>query len=121
MLLGLSPEGPAAVGQTIYAESGPSILHLRLEFQFLKIDLAENVIELVGQLPFRLMVHESLSCASLGANQSRVSYNCSFSSPMDWRGVLMRLLLRRKFDTGPFDSLQRLKRTAEEAHALAGE
>ena len=119
-IIGINPEGPAAVGQIVYAESGPSILHLKLEFQFLKIDPAEHVLELVGRLPFRLMVHESLSCVSIGPNQSRVSYNCNFSTPSGWRGALMHLVLRRKFDTGPSDSLRRLKRAAEKAYRLAG-
>ena len=112
----VSPEGPAAVGQMIYAESGPSILHLRIEFQLLKIDPAEHVLELVGRLPFRLVVHESLSCVSLGPNHCRVSYSCNFSLPPGWRGAFMGFLLRRKFDTGPADSLGRLKRAAEGAH-----
>ena len=117
-IIGISPEGPAAVGQIIYAESGPSILHLGLEFQFLKIDPAEHVLELAGRLPFRLMVHDSLTCVSLGPNQCRVSYSCNFSPPSGWRGALMRLLVRREFVTGPSDSLQRLKGAAEKAYAL---
>jgi len=118
-IIGISPEGPATVGQIICAESGPSILRLRLELRFLKVDPVEHVIELAGSLPLRLMVQQSLSCLSLGPDRCRVSYNCNFSVPSSWRGALMYFLLRREFDSGPADSLQRLKRAAEAAYARA--
>jgi hypothetical protein len=114
----IRPRGPAAVTQTVYAESGPSFLHLKVEIQFFKIDSAHYALNLNVRLPFQLMVYESLTCVPLSVEQTLVNYRCDFSLPPGWRGVFIRIALRRKFDTGPADSLRRLKRAAEERYAL---
>jgi hypothetical protein len=39
-IISIEPAGAAAVGQIVFAESGPRLLHLALEFRFTKIDAA---------------------------------------------------------------------------------
>jgi hypothetical protein len=68
-------------------------------------------------LPFGLAVHENLSCAPLNEIHCRVDYRCDFDFPRGWRGTLMRVLMNRRLDAGPSDSLSRLKRAAERSFA----
>src|SRR3974377_1947369 len=75
----IRPGGPAAVAQTVYAESGPSFLRLKVEIQFFKIDSAHYALDLNVRLPFQLMVYESLSCVPLNVDQTLVNYRCAFS------------------------------------------
>jgi hypothetical protein len=70
-------------------------------------------------MPFGLTVHEDLGCRPLDDTHCRVDYYCDFDFPKGWRGTLMRLLLTRKLDSGPDDSLARLKRAAERRVAAA--
>jgi hypothetical protein len=74
-IIGINPEGPAAVGQIVYAESGPSILHLKLEFQFLKIDPAEHVLELVRSTTISIdgLRISQLACRSALTNRLGLS------------------------------------------------
>ena len=44
----------------------------------------------------------------LNPTQCRVDYHCNFDLPDAWRGVLLRLILRRELDRGPVGSLLRL-------------
>src|SRR3974390_1979669 len=78
----LRPRGPAAVAQTVYAESGPSFFHLKVEIQFIKIDSAHYAVDLNVRLPFQLMVYESLSCVPLSVEQTRGNYPHTFSLPL---------------------------------------
>jgi hypothetical protein len=109
----VQPAGPAVVGQTIFAESGPRLLHLTLEFRFTKIDAVNHELGLDVRLPFGITVRENLSCAPIGQNQCRVNYHCGFDFPAGWRGRFARFLMRREFDSGPIDSLSRLQQAAE--------
>ena len=43
----------------------------------------------------------------------RVNYNCDFTLPTGLRGAILGRVFGRSFDTGPADSLSRLKREAE--------
>jgi hypothetical protein len=72
------------------------------------------------QLPFGMTVREELSCAPLGQNQCRVTYNCQFDASTGWRGVVGRFLLRNGLESGPADSLSRLQRAAEGAITRQG-
>jgi hypothetical protein len=36
--MAVDPAGPAVVGQTVFAESGPQLLHLKLQMRYLDID-----------------------------------------------------------------------------------
>jgi hypothetical protein len=113
----VEPPGPAVVGQVIFAESGPRLLHLRLTLRFIAIDAANHSLELDVRLPFGITVHEDLSCVPLGQYQCRVNYHCGFIFPAGWRGAVARFLVRREIDAGPVDSLSRLKRAAEQRYA----
>jgi hypothetical protein len=114
---GVDPAGPARVGQTVFAESGPQWLHLKLEFRFTEIDALNYKLGLDAQFPFGVTVQENLACIPLGPEQCRVVYNCGFEFPAGWRGAMLHYFLRRRLDAGPADSLSRLKRQAERLHA----
>jgi hypothetical protein len=112
----VQPTGPAAVGQRIYGESGPRLLHLKLEFEYLAIDADHYRLILNVRLPFGITVREDLNCVPLQRNQCRVNYRCDFGFPKGWRGAVARLAMYRELDAGPVDSLSRLKRAAERRH-----
>ncbi len=113
----VDPPGPAVVGQTIYGETGPEILHLNLMFRMIGIDPDRYRLRLDINLPFGLAVHEEISCARLDDTHCRVNYRCNFAFPSSWRGSLMRVLLNGRLNSGPEDSLSRLKRAAEQRFA----
>lgn len=112
----VDPPGPATGGQKFYGEFGPGFLHLRLSFEYIKIDPVRHVLELNVQLPFGIFVREELGCIPINGAQCRVDYHCNFSFPAGWRGALWRLISHRKLQTGPLDSLSRLKRAAEQLY-----
>jgi Polyketide cyclase / dehydrase and lipid transport len=120
-IVSFAPAGPAVVGQTVFAESGPRLLHLRLKFQFTKIDAVNYELGLDVRLPFGITVREDLSCVPLGPDQCRVNYHCDFGLPTGWRGAVARFLMRREFASGPVDSLSRLRRAAERCYASSAQ
>ena len=111
------PPGPAVVGQTVFAESGPQFLHLKLQFRFTKIDALNYRLGFDARFPFGITVREDLTCIPLGQEQCRVNYHCGFGFPTGWRGAVVHSLIRRELDTGPADSLACLQREAERLHA----
>ena len=113
----VDPAGPAVVGQTVFAESGPQFLHLKLRFRFVEIDALNYRLGFDARLPFGVTVRENLNCVPLGQTQCRVNYNCNFGFPTGWRGAMVRFFLRRALDAGPADSLTRLQREAARLHA----
>jgi hypothetical protein len=113
----VQPSGSARVGQTVLAESGPRLLHLKVDFRFTKVDAANHELGFDVRMPFGITVQEDMSCHPLGQGQCRVNYNCNFGFPAGWRGVVVRLLLRREIVSGPPDSLSRLQRAAERSYA----
>jgi hypothetical protein len=112
------PPGPAVVGQAVFAESGPLFLHLKLQFRFTEIDALNYKLGFDARFPFGVSVREDLSCVPLGPKRCRVNYHCGFGLPAGWRGAIMQYFVRRRLDTGPADSLARLKREAERLHIL---
>jgi hypothetical protein len=70
----VAPPGPAAIVQSVLAESGPRFLRLTLEFRFTKVDAANFELGLDVRLPFGVPVREDLNCVPLGADQCRVNY-----------------------------------------------
>ena len=104
----VEPPGPAAVGQTVVAESGPRLLRLALEFRFAKIDPVNHELGLDVRFPFGITVREDLSCVAIGQDQCRVDYHCGFGFPAGWRGTVARLLMRRKRDRGTLCAPARL-------------
>ena len=111
------PAGPAVAGQTVFAESGPEFLHLKLQFQFVDIDALNHQLVFDARFPFGITVREDLSCVPLGQQQCRVNYSCGFGFPTGWRGAVTYFLLCRRLDAGPADSLARLQREAERLYA----
>src|SRR5262249_61195645 len=115
-VISVEPAGPAVVGQIVFAESGPRLLHLALEFRFTKIDAVNYELGLEVKFPFGVTVREDLSCVPIGQDQCRVNYHCGFGFPVGWRGIVARFLMRREINSGPVDSLSRLQRAAEKRH-----
>jgi hypothetical protein len=115
----VEPAGPAVVGQTVFAESGPRLLHLALEFCFTKIDAANYELGLDVKFPFGVTVREDLSCVPIGPDQCGVNYHCGFAFPAGWRGTVARFLMSRELNSGPVDSLSRLRRAAEERYGAS--
>jgi hypothetical protein len=116
-ITGVTPAGPAVVGQRIYGESGPRLLHLKLAFEYVVIDADHFRLVLGVLLPFGIGVREDLNCVPLHWDQCRVNYRCDFGFPEGWRGAVARLVMRRELNAGPIDSLSRLKRAAEQRFA----
>lgn len=113
-ILRVEPPGPAFVGQRTYAESGPPWLRLAVSFVYTLIDVEHHRVRLDMQLPLGIAVREDLDCVPVGPDCCRVNYHCNFEFPRGVRGWLARRLLRRELESGPVDSLGRLKRAAEE-------
>jgi Polyketide cyclase / dehydrase and lipid transport len=115
----VEPAGPAVVGQTVFAESGPRLLHLALEFRFTKVDAVNFELGLDVKLPFGVTLREDLNCAPIGQEECRVNYHCGFAFPTGWRGMVARMLMHRELNSGPVDSLSRLRRAAEERYGTS--
>jgi hypothetical protein len=113
------PAGPAVVGQTVYSETGPQFLHLKLQFQFTQIDALNYKLGFDERFPFGVTVREDMTCVPLGQKLCRVNYHCGFGFPAGWRGAVMHYFMRRRLNTGPADSLARLQREAERLHAMS--
>ena len=112
----VEPPGPAVVGQRMLGESGSRWLHLRVAFEYQRIDEPNHQLEIKAELPLGLRVLEDLDCVPIDASRCRVNYHCNFEIPDGWRGKLIRTFLGRELTAGPTDSIARLKRTAEAAH-----
>jgi Polyketide cyclase / dehydrase and lipid transport len=113
----VEPPGHAVVGQRFMGMTGPSFLRLQARFEYVKIETDPFILGLEIELPFGILVHEEMDCVALNSRQCRVNYHCNFDFPGNWRGVLLRKMIGRKLDSGPADSLSRLKRAAEELYA----
>lgn len=113
----VDPPGPAATGQRIAGETGPKLfarlVALTLMFQIVEVDAEHHRMVIDVRLPFGISVHEDLRCTAIDARRCRVYYHCGFEFPSGWRGALARVLTGRGRETGPIDSLSRLKRAAE--------
>ena len=116
-IIAADPAGPAVVGQTVFAQSGPEFLHLKLQFRFTEIDALNYKLGFDARFPFGVTVREDMSCIPLGQQQCRVNYHCGFGFPTGWRGAVLHFLMRRRLDSGPADSLARLQREAERLYA----
>jgi hypothetical protein len=109
----VDPPGKAIVGQRLIGNPGPAFLPLRLVFDFTEVDSVNQRLGIDGRLPLGIRVREDMRITPIDDHRCRVSYNCDFTLPPGFRGRMLRLLLRRGFDSGPADSLSRLKREAE--------
>jgi hypothetical protein len=111
----IEPLGSARVGQRVYGESGPRLLHFKVCFEFTAVDAELHRLRLQVRLPFGVTVSEDLHCAAVSASRCRVTYGCDFAFDKGWRGWVGKLLVGREIETGPADSLTRLKAAAERA------
>jgi len=119
-VLRVEPPGPMVPGQRLVGVTGPRWLHLAVSFEYKLIDELHHKLEFDGRLPLGITVSESLDCAPITTDRCRVNYHCNFAFPQNWKGTLLRRVLKRGFESGPADSLQRLKRAAEQKY-LAGQ
>jgi hypothetical protein len=113
----VEPAGLAVIGQRFCGESGPRFLHIGLKFEYTEINESEHRLGLSVQLPFGITVREDLDCLPISRTTCRVNYHCNFGFIKGWRGAIIRAVVRRSLDTGPVDSLSRLKRAAEERYS----
>ncbi len=109
----VEPAGAAAAGQRVLLSSGRWPARFRLTFTFTGVDAASHTLDLDIRLPFGIVNDEHLVVTPIDAASCRVTYGCNFTLPAGWRGALLGRLLARGFETGPADSLARLKRAAE--------
>ena len=116
----VEPPGLATVGQRVFAESGPRWLHLAVMLTYTNIDPGKRSLGLDVKMPLGLAVNEALSCSPISDRQCRVNYHCHFALPRGWRGMLLKIFLRREIREGPADSLRRLKDAAEQRFAAQG-
>jgi Polyketide cyclase / dehydrase and lipid transport len=112
-VLSVIPPGPARPGQRLVGNPGPKFLPLRLVFEFTEVDSTIHKLGFNGRLPFGIRVREDMMIAPIDATRCRVNYNCGFELPQGLLGQILWRFLRREFDSGPADSLSRLKREAE--------
>jgi len=112
-VLSVEPPGPAHPGQRLIGNPGPRFLPLRLEFDFTDVDSRNHHLGIDGRLPFGIKVREDMKLTAIDPERCRVSYNCDFTLPEGVRGQLLWLLVGRGFESGPADSLERLKNEAE--------
>lgn len=103
----IDPPGPAVIGQRISGETSLRILHLKLTFRMIEIDLDHHRLRLAVNLPFGLSVNEDLRCTPLDDTCCRADYHCNFDFVRRWRGALMN----QRLDAGPRDSLSRPSRS----------
>jgi hypothetical protein len=103
----IDPPGSAIVGKKISGETGLRIVHLKLAFWMIEIDLDHHRLRPDVNLPFGLSVNENLRCTPLDDACCRADYHCNFGFPRGWRGALMWALMNQRLDAGPRDSLSR--------------
>ncbi len=114
-VLDVDPAGQAQVGQRVRAETGPRLLHLKVGIEFTEIDVEQHRLGFYVELLFGIKVREEMDCVPVSAGSCRVNYHCNFQFPSGIRGRALFLLASRGLDTGPRDSILRLKRAAEAA------
>jgi hypothetical protein len=110
----VEPPGPAVAGQEIAGETRP--LHLNIAFRVIEADAAHHRLVMDIKLPFGIAVREDLDCTPLDADHCRIAYHCGFDFPGGLRGTLTRLIMSREMNSGPVDSLSRLKHAAEQRY-----
>jgi hypothetical protein len=95
----VDPQGPAVAGQKIVGETGPRLFHLKLAFWVIEAD-AEH---------YRLVMDKNSHLALWFAKIS----SAHLSMPIIVASTtLTRVLMSREVNTGPVDSLSRLKHAA---------
>jgi polyketide cyclase/dehydrase/lipid transport protein len=116
-VMSVEPPGPAAPGQRLIGVPGRGLLPFRITFDFTEVDPVRHRLGFDGRIPFGIMVREDMKLMEIDDARCRVNYNCDFTLPTGLRGAILRRTFGRSFDTGPADSLSRLKREAERVYA----
>jgi hypothetical protein len=116
-VMSVEPRGPAAPGQRLIGAPERGLLPLRITFEFTEVDPVGHRLGFDGHIPFGITVREDMKLAEIDDARCRVNYNCDFTLPSGWRGAILHWALGRTFDTGPADSLLRLKREAERVYS----
>jgi hypothetical protein len=115
-VLSVDPPGPAAPGQRLVGAPGSGLLPFRITFDFTEVDAVRHRLGVDGRLPFGMKVREDMNLVPVDDVRCRVNYNCDFTLPPGLRGRILWLVLGREFDSGPADSLSRVKREAERVY-----
>ena len=116
-VMSVEPPGPAAPGQRLIGVPGRGLLPFRITFDFTEVDPVRHHLGFDGRIPFGIMVREDMKLAEIDDAHCRVNYNCDCTIPTGLRGAILKRLLGPSFDTGPADSLLRLKREGERVYA----
>ena len=120
-VLSVEPPGPAAPGQRLIGNPGPRLLPFRITFDFTEVDPVKHRLGIDGRIPFGIKVREDMNLVRVDDVRCRVNYNCDFTLPLGLRGAILRRALGRGLDSGPADSLSRLKREAERVYLRSNE
>ena len=92
---------------------------MRISARFTEVNESTHSLRIDFQMPFGLRVVEEMRLAKIDRERCRVIYGCNFEFPKGWHGKLLELMVSDELETGPADSLDRLKRAAE-AREIAG-
>jgi len=79
----------------------------------MEVNESAHSLRIDFQMPFGLRIVEEMRLTKIDGDRCRVIYGCNFEFPRGWRGILLRLMVSNELETGPADSLARLKRAAE--------
>ena len=86
------------MGQRFYGESGPSFLHIGLQFEYTEVNVAQHKLGLNVQLRFGITVREDLDCIPISSTQCRVNYHCNFGFA-NYRSGAVRLAMTSRTNT----------------------
>jgi hypothetical protein len=112
-ILSVEPPGPVSTGQRLIGAPGTGLIPFRITFDFTHVDPSQHRLGFDGIFPFGIRVREDMTCARLDDTHCRINYNCDFTLPPGLRGQLLWAAFGRGFETGPAESLSRLKGEAE--------
>ena len=105
-------------GQLIKASTGFGPFQLVASFEITGVDRAKDgTLDMMVKLPFGITNNETMQIQARG-DKCMVKYNCRFDFGEGWVARAIYSIFRNGFDTGPADSLSRLKRAAEEINKL---
>lgn len=109
----VTPRGSAKVGQQVAGVTPAWGIRFRISGRIIEVNESTHRLRIDFRMPFGLRVGEEMRLTRIDRAKCRVTYSCNFEFPRGWRGKLLRLMVGNELETGPADSLARLKRAAE--------
>jgi hypothetical protein len=68
------PDGPAVPGQRIHLTTSEQGLTFQMQFTVERDDPASHTLGLLVQLPFGMMIRDTIVCTPLGPDRTQVQY-----------------------------------------------